>query len=82
MDYVDYGRDPGGASYRGGESDRTGDASRDRGDPAGLGPARPDAGALTAALGAGACYEDSNAMGVSGNQADNSAFDAGAVYLY
>lgn len=30
----------------------------------------------------GARYEDSNATGVNGNQADNSAADAGAVYVF
>jgi uncharacterized repeat protein (TIGR02543 family) len=30
----------------------------------------------------GACQEDSNATGVNGNQADNSANDSGAAYVY
>ena len=34
----------------------------------------------TLAVGAG--YEDSNATGVNGNQADNSAYAAGAVYVF
>ncbi len=33
-------------------------------------------------LAVGALAEDSNATGVNGSQADNSAFGAGAVYLY
>jgi trimeric autotransporter adhesin len=35
-----------------------------------------------AALAVGAEYEDSGAVGVNGNQSDESAQDAGAVYLY
>jgi hypothetical protein len=34
------------------------------------------------ALAVGALIEDSNATGVNGNQADNSAIDSGAVYTY
>ncbi len=30
----------------------------------------------------GAYYEDSNATGVNGNQADNSATDSGAAYVF
>ncbi|QEA14520.1 integrin [Comamonas flocculans] len=37
-----------------------------------------DGGTLTV----GAAYEQSNATGVGGNQADNSAFGAGAVYVF
>jgi hypothetical protein len=33
-------------------------------------------------LAVGARNEDSNATGLNGNQADNSAGDSGAVYLY
>ena len=33
-------------------------------------------------LAAGAWWEDSNATGVNGNQADNSARDSGAVYVF
>ncbi|MFV8754561.1 integrin [Nannocystaceae bacterium ST9] len=33
-------------------------------------------------LGVGAGYEDSGASGIDGNQADNSAIDAGAVYVF
>ncbi|MEQ6342148.1 MAG: Ig-like domain-containing protein [Gammaproteobacteria bacterium] len=33
-------------------------------------------------LAVGAPFEDSNATGINGNQADNSATDAGAVYVY
>jgi hypothetical protein len=33
-------------------------------------------------LAVGACYERSAAIGVNGNQADNSAIQAGAVYVY
>jgi hypothetical protein len=33
-------------------------------------------------LAVGAVYEDSNATGINGNQADNSAIGAGAVYIY
>ena len=33
-------------------------------------------------LAVGAPYEDSAAMGIDGNQADNSAMDAGAVYVF
>nr|WP_255216821.1 DUF4215 domain-containing protein [Pseudenhygromyxa sp. WMMC2535] len=33
-------------------------------------------------LAVGAAFEDSNATGISGNQADNSANSSGAVYLY
>jgi len=44
-----------------------------------------DSVALTAdgsTLAAGAAWEGSNATGISGNQRDDSAFNAGAVYLY
>ncbi len=33
-------------------------------------------------LAVGACLESSNALGIDGNQADNSATNAGAVYVY
>ena len=33
-------------------------------------------------LAVGAHYEASNATGIGGNQADNSASEAGAVYVY
>jgi photosystem II stability/assembly factor-like uncharacterized protein len=33
-------------------------------------------------LAVGAFGEDSSTTGIGGNQADNSAFDSGAVYLY
>jgi len=33
-------------------------------------------------LAVGAAFESSNATGINGNQADNSASSAGAVYLY
>lgn len=33
-------------------------------------------------LGVGASFEDSNARGINGNQNNNDALSAGAVYLY